>query len=561
MAYGAPDPNAPEGVGNLGNFIYVGTSAGQIYVTQDGGGSGTSNNWINITAGLSTPLAPVREIITDPIRGSHDAYAVTTNGVYFISNSVTNFSGALTSGSATVTGLSSTTGLVVGGGVTGTGIPSGATILAINSVTNTLTLSAAATASGVQDLTATGVWVNIDPANQIQTLAYNFLGQNYNPADDTANAVKLNQAITLSSIIADWRYQIPNNPNNPAAGYHPALYVGAGNSFSDGSGVFQSLDNGVTWTLFPSMTYGAVAQGGDFPNAPVTDLDMSLGNIDANTGMPDQAGPYQTFVFSGTLVNGSATVTGISGINGVSAAPTLVVGDTIAGTGIPAGTTILSVSGSSIKLSANATATGSQTLAAANANTAPDPDVLLASTYGRGQFAINLPPLILQNPTTQNFVTVAPTTTTPGTTVPTVAGPITISGSSEITGFGDTTWITIEDITNPGAPVVIGGFNPAKGAAVPSSSNSTSALGIFSINFDPASYYMSNGPKTIEIFATDNAGLPVGNKSGLQLQPQRSQSPPAAAHHATHRDRGSFASAAVEGTNRVPTTGNRSPSR
>ena len=52
LAYGAPDPNAPEGVGNLGNFIYVGTATGQIYVTQDGGGSGTSNNWINISTGL-----------------------------------------------------------------------------------------------------------------------------------------------------------------------------------------------------------------------------------------------------------------------------------------------------------------------------------------------------------------------------------------------------------------------------------------------------------------------------------------------------------------------------
>ena len=34
-------PHAPDGVGNLGNFIYVGTATGQIYVTQDGGGSGT----------------------------------------------------------------------------------------------------------------------------------------------------------------------------------------------------------------------------------------------------------------------------------------------------------------------------------------------------------------------------------------------------------------------------------------------------------------------------------------------------------------------------------------
>ena len=50
LAYGAPDPNAPSGIGNLGNFIYVGTQSGQIYVTQDGGGNGTSNNWINISA-------------------------------------------------------------------------------------------------------------------------------------------------------------------------------------------------------------------------------------------------------------------------------------------------------------------------------------------------------------------------------------------------------------------------------------------------------------------------------------------------------------------------------
>ena len=65
-----------------------------------------------------------------------------------------NFTGALTSGSATVTGISSTTGLVVGGGVTGTGIPAGTTILAINSFTDTITLSANATAGGVQSLTA-----------------------------------------------------------------------------------------------------------------------------------------------------------------------------------------------------------------------------------------------------------------------------------------------------------------------------------------------------------------------------------------------------------------------
>ena len=65
-------------------------------------------------------------------------------------------------------------------------------------------------------------------------------------------------------------------------------------------------------------------QGGNLPHADVTDLDLSLGNVNVSTGMPNLAGPYD---------------------------PT------------------------------SPTAT-------------PDPDLLLATTYGRGSFAINLAPLI-----------------------------------------------------------------------------------------------------------------------------------------------------------------------
>ena len=117
------------------------------------------------------------------------------------------------------------------------------------------------------------------------------------------------------------------------------------------------------------------------------------------------------------------------------------------------------------------------------------------------------PPLILGN-----VITVAPTTapTTPGSP-PIVTGPITFSGSSEISSFGNTTWITVEDVTDPANPRVIAGFNPATGVPLPSASNSTNAQGNFSINFDPASVYTSNGVRTIEVFATDAAGS-VGNK-------------------------------------------------
>ena len=318
LSYGAPDPTAPEGIGNLGNFIYVGTQTGQIYVTQDGGGSGTSNNWINISTGLDG--SAVTSIITDPVRGSHDAYAITTTGVFFLANS----------------------------------IPSPSSL--------------------------TPTWVNI--TGNLKTLAYSIFGQSYNPATDT-NAQTYDLATALTSIVADWRYIIPNNPSNPSQGTHPVLYVGAN------SGVYQSLDNGKTWALFPDPTYGAVTAGGDLPHVNVTDLGVSLGNVNSNTGMPNLAGPFQTLVFTGTLTTGSATVAGIT--------TGLAVGDDITGTGIPSGTTIVAISGSSFTLSQNATASGSKTLAAANPATAADPDLLLAATFGQGEFAINLPPLILEN--------------------------------------------------------------------------------------------------------------------------------------------------------------------
>ena len=49
---------------------------------------------------------------------------------------------------------SNTTGLVVGANVTGTGIAAGTTIQAVNSTSNTVTLSKPATGSGVSTLAA-----------------------------------------------------------------------------------------------------------------------------------------------------------------------------------------------------------------------------------------------------------------------------------------------------------------------------------------------------------------------------------------------------------------------
>ena len=75
------------------------------------------------------------------------------------------FTGTLATGSATVTGLSTTTGLAAGQPVTGSGIPSGTKILSVNSSAGTLTLSATATSTGSENLTA------MDPVIQNTAIA------------------------------------------------------------------------------------------------------------------------------------------------------------------------------------------------------------------------------------------------------------------------------------------------------------------------------------------------------------------------------------------------------
>ena len=87
LTYGAPDPAPPGGgLGALNNYIFAGTQGGKIFVTFTAGG-GSGNAWTPLSAGLDG--SPVKMIVTDPTRGSHDAYAVTANGVYYMPNSRT----------------------------------------------------------------------------------------------------------------------------------------------------------------------------------------------------------------------------------------------------------------------------------------------------------------------------------------------------------------------------------------------------------------------------------------------------------------------------------------
>ncbi len=185
FAFGAPQINDP--VGGINNVIYAGTKAGQIYVTYVGG---SGNAWINLSNGLDG--LPIAAIITNPLRGTYEAYAVTQGNpdanppilshVYHLANSTV----------------------------------------------------------------ANPQWVNI--TGNLNNFSYwgfgDFAMQEDGPSLGTT---ALPHVASLTSVVADWRYVIPDNPAAPNGPHHPALYVGGE------GGVWRSLDQGKTWQLFPDI--------------------------------------------------------------------------------------------------------------------------------------------------------------------------------------------------------------------------------------------------------------------------------------------------------------------
>ncbi|WP_337176243.1 Ig-like domain-containing protein [Paludisphaera sp.] len=373
LAYGAPQPGAT--VGDLGNFMYVGTVGGRIFMTQTGGG-GLGNEWREVSAGLDG--SAIQRIVPSPTRGDRSAYAVTAEGVYRIAD------------------------------------------------------SAAADAT----------WVPI--TGNLRGLSFSIFGETYSLSD----ADPLRQTLALSAMAVDWRYSIPNAQGDPTgAGRHPVLYV-AGNA-----GVFRSLDNGLTWAPFPNQDVdGAQVRGGLLPRATITDLDLSLGDINPATGVPDLMGKLDPY--------------------------------------------------------------------APNPHLLPnDPNVLYATTWGRGAYAIRMAPLILPgtarvNPA--NVSGIAPD----GTPIVRTAS-FGISGLSMASGFNNATRITIYSVTDGR---VVAGFNPANVAGTNVRANWTDINGDFNIQI-PDDAFTTNGTKVLRIQATDDTGS-VGNEVTITLTLDANLQPP-----------------------------------
>jgi hypothetical protein len=126
------------------------------------------NGVLNPACGLNTYIADPTGVTdsTAAIQAALDAAAVNTNGNNtvelpagnFLIGTAINITGSTTSGSPTITAVSSIAGLVVGQPIYGAGIPAGALIAAPAPLGTTITLSVNATA------TATGVGLTVPAA-------------------------------------------------------------------------------------------------------------------------------------------------------------------------------------------------------------------------------------------------------------------------------------------------------------------------------------------------------------------------------------------------------------
>jgi subtilisin-like proprotein convertase family protein len=389
IAFGAPDPNASGGVGNLNNFIYVGTTgqignglatgtdglpqnAGHIYLTVAGG-----NGWTDASSGLDG--ASVVGIYPAPDRGSHAAYAVTLTGIFYSPDTVA---------------------LAQSGGTVWTNITSNLTSIQYNPFGN---------------------------ATYQQSVLAGFVGNGQFGTNNKGTAAGTGQYGGFSGIVADYRYQIPAATNTPGGAnnlFYPVLYA------SGYGGVFRSIDNGSTWTVFPNTSFDAApVDGGYLPHVAVTNIQLVLGDINPATGHATQS-------------------------------------------------------------------TG-------------DPEILLATTFGRGDFAIRLAPNVLPNTIqfdASNPLGGSDSGVSATDLITNVTNPV-IDGVSEVSNFGNVVTITLTD-ESPNSPykhTVIGtGF--------------TNQLGEFSIqllNNDPwfnSTSSQSPGDKVVGIQATDSSGA-SGNKT------------------------------------------------
>ena len=126
------------------------------------------------------------------------------------------------------------------------------------------------------------------------------------------------------------------------------------------------------------------------------------------------------------------------------------------------------------------------------------PNLLVATTFGRGSFAIRLAPVVFPNtPTQPSILTLAPADRFMGNNRITTNPAPTVIGLSEQSAFGNVVTVNL--------------FDRATGTLI--GTGQTDATGNFQIQVQ-AGFYTTNGLKTVNVQATDQSGT-TGNVATL----------------------------------------------
>ncbi len=139
-----------------------------------------------------------------------------------------------------------------------------------------------------------------------------------------------------------------------------------------------------------------------------------------------------------------------------------------------------------------------------------NPDTLLATTYGRGSFAIRLSPVIVPgslilDPADDSRRNAK----VPNDNISNVLQPH-FTGLSEQTAYGQKVRVTLVDDTDVNNPVYIGGFDGTFGDATDIATNWTDTAGNFRLQVNAGVWSNSganDGKHVIGVYATDNAGV------------------------------------------------------
>jgi len=303
------------------------------------------------------------------------------------------FTGTISSGSASITSVSSFTGLVVGEAITGFGIPAGTTIISINTGTNSISLSAAGVASGsatfiygttkniVTGMTVTGTgFIN---AQQVLTISSNTIASFV--IADTAGTITVTsgtyivgEAVTITgtygsggTLVVGGTTYGASNTSNMTAGV--TFYIGKVNSSTSiqlsstyanaiagtptfitsttgtPSGLtYSRISNNVVLSLAPTSTPSGSLT---FTKAtiPYITLGATKYSITSTNSTPitvtrpisrgQVAVTYQpTGSITGNTVSGSPNILGVSSLTNI------VAGSSIQGAGIPSQYIVTAVS-------------------------------------------------------------------------------------------------------------------------------------------------------------------------------------------------------------------------